>query len=173
MKIVIIFFSLILTACGGSSNGKKKSTKDLQNVLVEMEAGTYAIGCFLNKMASVGFGSNVYTKSTMTLNSDGTGINTFELYDDALCTNLITSGNVTVLHYESVVTDGILSLQIDQDDGSSVSRYYIPYMNVQNDFYFDVDYSDGKSGPYVLLPTASDIVEFKADPKVQGVEVIF
>src|SRR5690606_20375646 len=128
--------------------------------------------CFLNKLASEGVGMDVYTKAEMILHSDGTGSNHFELYDDAGCTNMLADGIVDILSYEKIKVGQTQVLKMRQDDGHSVMDIWIPYKIVGTGIYFDLDFTDGESGPYLSEPGVSEIADFEADPSGQGVSAL-
>lgn len=173
MKILAIGFIiclLILTSCGKSSDSTPAES-NIPGIQSQLGAGSFSVPCFQNKLASQGIGSTIYSKSTMTFNLDGTGSNDFELYDDAACTNLLASGTVAVLHYETILIDGQQILLMDQDDGGSVMRIWIPYFKSQSAIYFDVDFSDGESGPFISEPTPAEFQGFQQNPAGEGVVV--
>ena len=75
MKPLTIFslFSLfLLMSC--NENGITSATSNTPTLLVSLSAGSYVVACFENKLASQGFGSTIYSKANMTLNSDGNGL---------------------------------------------------------------------------------------------------
>ncbi len=165
------FLSLIvLIGCGGASNSKIEPITEASEGMV-LAPGTYSVPCFENKTASQGFGSQVYSKATMILGSDGAGSNAFEIYSDIGCSTILANGTVQILHYETVSVNGEKILLMDQDDGSGVMRIWIPYKSQNSTLYFDLDFSDGESGPYLAEPTASEILEFMTGPEFQGILV--
>jgi hypothetical protein len=173
MKTKILLITLLtLIACGHDSNsGSEKPKPQQDSQQADLDAGTYAIACFYNKLASQGIGTDVYSKSTMTLNSDGTGSNFFELFSDADCTVSLTSGTVAILEYKTVTVDDERVFLMKQDDGNGPMDLWIGYKSFGGNFYFDVDFRDGEAGPYLSEPSASELAEFMADPQGQGIIV--
>lgn len=162
---------LLLISCG-KSNESVNTSKNNETIsaLKQIEAGTYKIDCFLNRPATQGSSTDIYTTSTMTLLENGTGTNDYVLYSDESCTTPMMSGSTTIVSYSTIQIDGINVLFFDQDDGSSRMDIWIPYSYVNgNKWVVDVDFKDGNSGPYLVEPTPSELSEFKNDPIAEGI----
>ncbi len=166
-NVVFLFLLLTLVACG-KGDGNTSSGGATLTSLSELGAGSYAVGCFHNKLASQGIGVTIYSKAVITLNEDATGSNAYELFDDVACSHLLDSGTVLITHYETVLVDENQVLIMDQDDGGSTTRLWIGYKQEANYYYLDLDFSDGESGPYLAEPTSAELSIFMAAPSSQG-----
>lgn len=170
---IIVCLSFSLLSCGKDAGKTRLNFKGTnQPTLNQITAGNYQSPCFLNKLATQGFASNVYGKSLIHLNANGTGSTDFELFSDDTCTTLLHSGTVTILEHESLSVAGQNVLYMKQDDGSNIMELWIAYSLVLDQFYFDIDYSDANSGPYTTIPTALEIDDFLENPAIQGVPIV-
>lgn len=166
-KYLITLLMLTVYSCGNSNDSTVTPVSVLPS-FAEIGAGEYSIPCFLNKFASEGFGSDIYSKATLKLNGNGTGSNDFELFDDAACTNMLGSGTVIVKHYDTVLVGDTPVLEMVQDDGFSEMQLWIGYAQVSSSYYIDLDFSDGESGPYLTVPTTAELNEFTVSPDTEG-----
>lgn len=169
-KCLSVLVLVSLYACGGSSNSSDAPVNPLP-AFAELSTGNYTMPCFFNKLASQGNGQDIYTKATLNLNADATGTNDFELYDDAACTNLMLSGTVAIVHYETVTVGESPVLMMIQNDGNGEMQIWIPYAQVGTNYFIDVDFTDGESGPYTALPTEQEIAEFVTSPETEGLQL--
>ncbi len=129
--------------------------------------------CFLNKMASEGFGQRIYSKATIRFLKNGSGLNAFELYEDENCEKEILSG-LASFTYELVKTFGNVSVlkieqQNDPENEKDVSVYWLTLALHKNGLFLDIDYSTGSSGPYVSEPDEKEVSEFSNDVEKKGV----
>lgn len=167
LKFVALISLMFLISCGSKDSKDKSAPIQLPQAF--LSEGTHSVPCFLNRPASEGMGSSVYTIASITLASDHTGSNQFALYSDASCTSLLGSGTVAILSWENVKVGATDVLRMVQDDGSGPMEVWIPYARIGSNYYMDVDFTDGESGPYLSLPTEPQIAEFALDPASEGV----
>jgi hypothetical protein len=129
--------------------------------------------CFKNKLASQGFGQDIYTIASIRFNEDGTGLSEYSLYADSDCATLPQSGEAP-FHYEIEKTEnGISVIRIEQlndpNDPSSVMIFWYVGMVTPAGYYLDVDDANGDSGPYVSEPSDEEVSAFAELPLEKGV----
>ena len=168
MKTLLIALTsvVLLVACSNSSNGKNGA------VGAEM-IGTYTSACFYNAPASQGNGFPIYTISKMSFNAKQEGLNHFELYDDAACTNQLMSGEMEMTYKVDRVIGKVKVLQMDQYDPVDPANnltFWLPVYDAGSlGFYADVDPIDGNSGPYFSNPSDAQIQDFLDNPTTDGI----
>lgn len=161
-----------LMGCGeeltrSSGEGEDSSSK----IKVVVRAGTYeSESCFKNKMASEGFGSDIYTLATISFNSSGVGQNAFQLYTDENCENLVAEGAIDVEINEVKRFSDVIVLKFVQKDPNQEEEqvFYMTAVIDGLDYLFNIDARHEESGPHLEIPSLEDVEEFAANPKTLG-----
>ena len=172
-SVVTIFLTVMTTTLHGCGSNASVSNVTRETLSPSPYGRFLSNYCFLNKLASAGFGSDVYSKANLQFNSDGTGKNEYKLYNDDTCTSLAMMGENNFTHTISQTYGNIALIQVDQEndpaDPTDVTRYWLPAVIQESGYLIDIDFRDGNSGPYLTEPTETEIADFAADVQNEGV----
>ncbi len=154
-------------ACGEDENDRKEELAQ-GNVIV----GQYnSSRCFKNKIATAAaLGADRFSTADFNLSQDGTGSVLFRVYTDVNCTALDREDNVPLTNIRVEAMGNGSVLVVDQANVVLNPTWYIPVVTSNEGYHFDVDYTDGTSGPYFTAPSGAELSEFFSNPAVQGVE---
>lgn len=158
----------LLSACnGGRTAVGSESGPDQAAQEAPLDGAYESTRCFLNTAASAGFGSDVYTQATLTLNADLSGRTQFRLYSDSGCTALLGDGEETTSYEVSkTVGHGVRIVKITQ----AGSPFWLAVKITAAGAYIHIDGTRGGSvGPYASEPSETDVADFAADPEHVGV----
>lgn len=162
LSLVSVTLALALTGC--RDDDKDRAIDLGQN---DIHTGTYKSSrCFKNRLESVG--ADTWSTAELTFNDDHTGSGHYATYSDAACT-VKTGDKSFTFSSISVLTVGTVTvLKLDQSGQVVNPTWYIPANASDNGYSFDVDYTDGESGPYLFEPSGAQVADFAANPG-QGV----
>ncbi len=163
------FLLLALSACGNTSAQQDDPLTKEASPLGAFQSAS----CFKNKMATQGFGQDVFTRATMAFRSDGTATNTFELYTDQACITPDLQGTGEIQYVFLKKIGAVTVIQIDQlndpNDPNSNVRYWILGVLSQDGYIMDIEFASGESGPYETEPGETEAAAFLANINARGV----
>jgi hypothetical protein len=172
-RTLLIALPLLLVACNIET---EKVFKD--ELSTPMPAGTYVSqSCFLNKLATQDPEVPVYTRGTLSIDEQGVGTSTHQLYLDEACNGTPDAeGSMNIeLSYAGELGDVSLYRVVQEDpavaDDAPVT-YWFAASRSGDDFYADMEFRNGASGPYLSRPRSSDVAAFAADPEDRGVHFV-
>jgi hypothetical protein len=166
LALAFVSLSLVGSGCWLDSNDDVQSSFE-QN---QIRPGTYSSErCFMNKIESQTSGSARYSMATLVFNDDHTtGSGHYVTFTDAACTAQVSDTTFTFKDSSQVSIGGVAVIKFTQSGNVVNPTWWIP-ANVSNTGYsFDVDFTDGESGPYVFEPSPTDLSSFGQNPG-QGV----
>ncbi len=152
-------FVLLLAACGKIEPSATVIPKAANPY------GTFSSAtCFKNKLASMGFGQDIFTIASMEFRNDGTGTSTFELFTDQTCATSALVGSAEISYAVTKNYGNVAVLQIDQlndpNDPNSNMRYWMLVIVSESGYLIDTNFALGTSGPHVAEPTEAEAQAF-------------
>lgn len=146
---------------------------------VEVEIPTFnqysamrASRCFLNKMASEGFGQKVYTRAIFRFSKNGRGVNKYRLFADENCEKKIADG-YSKFKYEITKTYGeVYVIHIWQQNIHSpkeIVEYWLTAVAHKKGLLMDVDFNSEQSGPFAEEPDEKQTQFFLENAEKVGV----
>jgi hypothetical protein len=163
----LLFTSLSLAlALTGCRNDDTNRATDLAQG--DIHAGTYSsTRCFKNRLESA-VGSDVWSRAELTFNEDHTGSGHYATFSDAGCTVKTGDKSFTFATISTVSVNNVTLFKLDQSGTVLNPTWYIPANVSDHGYSFDLDYTDGESGPYLFEPSGAQVADFAANPG-QGV----
>ena len=164
LALTAIILSFAAAGCDDDEEQRSDSLSQLT-----LEQGTYASDrCYKNRVATQLAAADRWSFGDITFNTDGTGSAHYTVYSDANCTTQVDDVNVTFPHV-SVVTIGSVQVVRAEQDATIVDPiWWIPLTTADGGYNFDVDYTDGQSGPYLIEPSVADLEDYRTNT-AQGV----
>jgi hypothetical protein len=165
-RIALATFALSVTAlgCGHDDNVTKAFNQK------EIQSGTYSSErCFLNKIETeVALGAKRWSMATLVFNDDHTGSGHFVTFTDAACTAQVSDSTFTFNNASQESIGGVAVIKFHQTGTVINPDWWLPNNLSDHGYSFDVDFTDGESGPYIVEPTPTQLTSFGANPG-QGV----
>jgi hypothetical protein len=165
LALLLTSFCLVLALTGCRNDDENRATDLGQG---DVHPGTYnSTRCFKNRLESA-VGSDVWSTAELTFNEDHTGSGHYATYSDANCATKTGDKSFTFATISTVSVDNVTVIKLDQSGTVLNPTWYIPANVSDHGYSFDVDYTDGESGPYLFEPTPTQVSDFAANPG-QGV----
>lgn len=164
-----LFCSIVfLTLTSGCSNSDTSSVLGQLNPSL-IVPGTYnSERCFLNKLETLAAGQNRFSTATLIFNADLTGSGHFTTFSDATCTALLSDTTFNLSNVAETTIGGVGVISFLQTGTVLNPTWWIPALLSSTGYLFDVDFTDGESGPYITQPTPAQVSSFGQN-SAQGV----
>ncbi len=162
LVLISLTFSALIVGCG------KENSKVIQGQLDnnQITPGTYTSErCFLNKIETQTTLQNKWSKATIVFNNDLTGSGHFVTFTDAACTAQVSDTTFTFSGAKVNRIGGVAVISFTQSGTVVNPTWWIPANVSDTGYSFDVDFTDGESGPYIVEPTPTQLSGFAQNPQ--------
>ncbi|MBC7384689.1 MAG: hypothetical protein H7301_00825 [Cryobacterium sp.] len=154
MSLTIATLSFAAFGCNDNEDVARSESFKQQ----EIQHGTYvSTRCFKNGATLTGVLTDVYSTGDVTLNADGTASVRYRNFSDNTCTTEKDASDYSFTETSVQLIGGVSVLKLKHD---AVISWYIPFALSDEGYSFDVDATDGHSGPYLVQPTENDVKDF-------------